>query len=41
LPGAFETGGGAGVVVGIEGSLAALKQGLNRRRLRPGDDASG
>ena len=29
LPGAFEAGGGAGIVVGIEGGLATSEQGLN------------
>ena len=35
LPGAFETGGGARIVVSIERRLAASEQLLNARRLRP------
>ena len=39
LPGVFEAGGGARIVVGVQRSLAASQQLLNARRLRPGGDA--
>ena len=39
LPGTFEAGGGAGVVVGIQRSLTASQQRVNAWRLRPGNGA--
>src|SRR6266849_6171946 len=35
LPGAFETGGGSGIVVGVQSGLGGTQEGLNSRCLCP------